>query len=485
MSLRGRITAATVLVVILGVLISSVVAYLATESRLGVFVDRIGEDDARRLGERLGQAYAEAGGWQTADAVLAEAGYSYEGAARRDRSDSGEENHVELVHQDPIRVVIVDADGQVVLDNFDELPPGSSTSSLDGHREPVVVPASNQSVGHVYVDVNHELLSNESHGFLSTLLYIILIGGLVTVGLAVVLAIWLSRRITAPVRALTEATQAVAQGDTTRLRVTTSDELGQMSDAFNRMSSTLESQRELRRRLVNDVSHELNTPLSVIHLEAAGLRDGLQSAETASDHIIQEVERLRGLVTDLDWLAETDHGELRLKLEATPLEEVIGVELERWQPHAQVREVSLSLEMPADCPEVEVDRGRMSQALGNVVVNAINSVDPGGNVVLGARADSDEVVSISIVDDGIGIDPLDLPHIFERFYRAEQTQSRGTRGSGLGLAIARAIVEAHRGTITASSAGPGQGTTVTIRVPVGRGAAAVRASSSGPERRGE
>ena len=317
------------------------------------------------------------------------------------------------------------------------------------------------------------------------MLYIILIGGVVTVGLAVGLAIWLSRRITAPVRALTEATQAVAQGDATRLRVTTSDELGQMSDAFNRMSSTLESQRELRRRLVNDVSHELNTPLSVIHLEAAGLRDGLQSADTASDHIIQEVERLRGLVTDLDWLAETDHGELRLKLEATPLEEVIGVELERWQPQAQAREVSLSLEMPADGPEGEVDRGRMSQALGNVVVNAINSVDPGGNVVLGARADSDEVVSISIVDDGIGIDPLELPHIFERFYRAEQTRSRGTRGSGLGLAIARAIVEAHRGTITASSAGPGQGTTVTIRVPVGRGAAAVRASSSGPERREE
>ncbi len=485
MSLRGRITAATVLVVILGVLISSVVAYLATESRLGVFVDRIGEDEASRLGERLGQAYTEAGGWQTADAALADAGYSYGGASRRDQSERGEENHVELLHQDPIRVVIVDVDGQVVLDNFDELPPGGSASSLDGHREPVVILASNQSVGHVYVDVNHELLSNESHGFLSTLLYIILIGGLVTVGLAVVLAIWLSRRITAPVRALTEATQAVAQGDATRLRVTTSDELGQMSDAFNRMSSTLESQRELRRRLVNDVSHELNTPLSVIHLEAAGLRDGLQSAETASDHIIQEVERLRGLVTDLDWLAETDHGELRLKLEATPLEEVIGVELERWQPQAQAREVSLSLEMPADGPEVEVDRGRMSQALGNVVVNAINSVDPGGNVVLGARADSDEVVSISIVDDGIGIDPLELPHIFERFYRAEQTRSRGTRGSGLGLAIARAIVEAHRGTITASSAGPGQGTTVTIRVPVGRGAAAVRASSSGPERGGE
>ncbi len=485
MSLRGRITAATVLVVILTVLISSVVAYFATESRLGVFVDRIGDDEASRLAQSLGRAHTEVGGWQTADAVLAEAGYTYGGAGRGDRSERGEENHVELFHQDPIRVVIVDTDGQVVLDNFDELPPGSSASSLDGHREPVLGVASGQPLGHVYVDVNHELLSTESDGFLSTLLVIILAGGLVTVGLAIGLAVWLSRRITAPVRALTEATQAVAEGDATRLQVTTSDELGQMSDAFNRMSSTLETQRELRRQLVNDVSHELNTPLSVIQLEAAGLRDGLQSADTASDHIIREVERLRGLVTDLDWLAETDHGALRLDVETMPVAQVFTAELERWQPQAQAREVSLSLQMPADLPDIEVDRGRMSQALGNVVANAINSVDPGGNVVLSARADADDALSISVVDDGIGIDPLELPHIFERFYRTEQTRYRGTRGSGLGLAITRAIVEAHRGTITATSAGPGQGATVTISLPAANAAAELRTNSTAAELRSE
>lgn len=485
MSLRGRITAATVLVVILTVLISSVVAYFATESRLGVFVDRIGDDEASRLAQSLGRAYTEAGGWQTADAVIAEAGYAYDGGGRRDRSERGEENHVELFHQDPIRVVLVNADGQVVLDNFGELAPGSGASSLDGHREPVVGVASGQPVGHVFVDVNHELLSSESQGFLSTLLVIILAGGLVTVGLAIGLAVWLSRRITAPVRALTEATQAVAQGDTTRLRVTTSDELGQMSDAFNRMTSTLETQRELRRQLVNDVSHELNTPLSVIQLEAAGLRDGLQSADTASGHIIQEVERLRGLVTDLDWLAETDHGELRLNLEPTPLDEVISVELGRWQPQAQARQVSLSLQVPVKLPDVEIDRSRISQALGNVLANAINSVEPGGNVALTAEANAVDLVSISIVDDGIGIDPLELPHIFERFYRAERTRSRRTRGSGLGLAIARAIVERHGGTIAAFSEGPEHGATVTITLPVANALAAVSTSSTAAERGSE
>ncbi len=337
MSLRKRIVAATIVMVLATVIVSSLVAYFATESRLGVFVEQIGDDEAARLAHGLSRAHAEAGGWQTADAVLEQAGYAYGATVQREQAVSGEENHVELFHQDPVRIVIVDAQGNVVLDNFGQLAAGSSGASLDGHREPIPAAASNQPAGHVYVDVNRELLSTESDGFLSTLLTIILIGGLVTVGAAILFAVWLSQRITAPVRALTEATQAVARGDLARLQVSTSDELGRMSDAFNQMSSTLETQRELRRQLVNDVSHELNTPLSVIQLEAAGLRDGLQSADAASDHIIQEVERLRGLVTDLDWLAETDRGELRLDLQATSVDELLEAELGRWQSQAQAR----------------------------------------------------------------------------------------------------------------------------------------------------
>ena len=132
-------------------------------------------------------------------------------------------------------------------------------------------------MGHAYVDINREFLSSESHGFLRTLLYVIIVGGVLTVGVAVLLAAWLSKRIAAPVTALTDATQAIAQGDTTQLPVTSSDELGRMSAAFNRMTSALETQRGLRRRLINDVSHELNTPLTVIQLEARGLRGGLQT----------------------------------------------------------------------------------------------------------------------------------------------------------------------------------------------------------------
>ena len=468
MSLRWRIMGSIVFVIVLTVVISVGVGYYATQSRLGVFVDEIGDDQASQLAQNLSREYTTAGGWETVDRPLSEAGYIYDGVPRRERSEESERESFELFHQDPIRVVIAGIDGRVVKDNLSKLLSGAIVTDLDGHRGTVFDLTTNQPVGHVYVDVNHEFLSTESHGFLNTLLYITVIGGTLTVGVAILLAAWLSGRITAPVTALTEATQAIAQGDTTQLPVTSSDELGQMSAAFNQMTSALDTQRDLRRRLINDVSHELNTPLSVIQLEAKGLRDGLQTPESASDHIIQEVNRLRGLVTDLSWLAETDYGEIRLTLEKSSIHELLTTEVDRWQPQSQSRQVELSLQVSADLPDMDLDRMRISQALGNILSNAVNYTEAGGEIVLRAGLDNDETLAISIIDDGIGIHAAELPHIFDRFYRTDQSRNRGIAGTGLGLAITRAIVEAHGGTVAATSEGLGQGVTVTCRLPLNK-----------------
>ncbi len=465
MSLRWRIMSLTVLVVVLTVLVSVSVGYYATESRLGAFVGQIGDGEASQLARQLSREYTAAGGWDTADGVLAEAGYGYAGRPGEERSREGEENHVEALHKDPVRVVIVGVDGRVVADNFFELAPGSPAPELAGHRETVSNLATNQPAGHVYVDVDQELLSSESHGFLNTLLLITLIGGVVTAGVAILLAGWLSRRITAPVTALTEATQAIARGAETRLPVTSSDELGRMSEAFNRMTSALETQRALRRQLVNDVAHELNTPLSVIQLEAKGLSDGLQTPEDASAQIIQEVDRLRGLVSDLNSLAETDHGELALAPEPTSVSGLLTSEVERWQRQARARGVELSLEVSGDIPDLRLDVMRMRQAVGNLLSNAIHASEGGGRVVVGAGLEGDATV-IAVVDNGIGIDTADLPHVFDRFYRTDQSRSRGIAGTGLGLAITRAVVEAHGGAVTVTSDGPGRGTAVAVRLPL-------------------
>jgi len=466
MSLRWRIMGATVVIVLLTVLASIGVGHYATQDRLGVFVERIGQDEAAQLARNLSRQYTDAGGWSTVEQALSQAGYIYPGVRGRERSEAAEGEHLEGFHRDPVRVVIVGLDRRVVRDNFSELPSGTLAGDLGGHRETVFDLTASQPVGHVYMDVNRELLATESHGFLRALLYTTLAGGALTAGVALLLAAWLSRRITAPVTALTEATQAIAQGDTTRLPVSSSDELGRMSAAFNEMSTALETQRELRRRLINDVTHELNTPLSVIMLEARGLRDELQTPQEASDHIIQEVDRLRGLVTDLNWLAETDHGELRLTLETIPVRDLLTEEVERWQPQADARQVELSLEVSVGLPLLSLDRMRMSHALGNVIGNALNCTGAGGHIAVTTRMEGDGTLVISIADDGIGINAADLPYLFDRFYRTDRSRSLGIGGTGLGLAITRATVEAHGGAITIESEGPAQGATVTIRLPL-------------------
>ena len=110
----------------------------------------------------------------------------------------------------------------------------------------------------------------------------------------------------------------------------------------------------------------------------------------------------------------------------------------------------------------------MSQALGNVMSNAIHGTEADGSVVVRAELESEEALAMSITDDGVGIEASDIPHVFDRFYRTEQSRGRGTGGTGLGLAIARTVVEAHGGTITLASDGLGRGVTVTVRLHINR-----------------
>ena len=212
-----------------------------------------------------------------------------------------------------------------------------------------------------------------------------------------------------------------------------------MSMAFNKMVNALQRQRDLRRRLINDVSHELNTPLTVIQLEAKALLDNLQTPTGAARHIIQEVSMLRNLVTDLNTLAETEPGELQLQLEPRPIGNLLISEVARWQPQAQARNIILSLHPLPPLPNLQLDQARLRQALGNIIDNALQHTEQ-GQVVVSATVESEEYLQISVSDDGAGIAAGDVPHVFHRYYRAEQTRSSGT---GLGLDIARAIIEAH------------------------------------------
>jgi signal transduction histidine kinase len=179
--------------------------------------------------------------------------------------------------------------------------------------------------------------------------------------------------------------------------------------------------------------------------------------------IYEEAMLLNRLIDDLQELTLAESGQLRLMRSATAPAQIVTTVVAAAAPQAAERGLTLRTEIDPDLPYINVDAQRIGQALRNLIVNAIAHTPPGGEVVVSA-ASTDESVTISVRDTGEGIAPDHLPHLFERFYRADSSRSRSTGGSGLGLAIVKQWVEAHDGTITIESE-LGSGSTFTITLP--------------------
>ncbi|MDJ0757266.1 MAG: HAMP domain-containing sensor histidine kinase [Ardenticatenaceae bacterium] len=474
MSLRWRIIAAFGLVILLTILLSAGVAFWSTQTELIELTEEIGEFEAESLADILSREYTLVGSLERVELILAELGYLYDPELFAELSLGdpvfADLNELSQLYPDEfetisdLRVIIADQNDVVIADSFFEFNGEILSEISTGHEAEIIDYGADEDriVGTVYIEVLEEYLSLEAEAFLQDTLINTIIGGLLTAIIALLLGAWLTGRITAPVTALTDAARSLTRRtDPEPLPVTSNDELGQMTIAFNQMIEALQTQRNLRQRLINDVSHELNTPLSVIQLEAAGLRDGLQEPQEAAVQIIQEINLLRNLVHDLNWLAETDSGEVQLNLASESLVEILTEEIERWQGQARSQSIHLNLEPLPDLPPILVDRLRMSQIFGNLISNALQHSAADGQITAAASLrpipmEEGEWMVITVADDGEGIDPADLPHIFERFYRADQARSRLSGGRGLGLSLTRQLVRLHGGYIWVESQ-PGLG----------------------------
>ena len=262
-----------------------------------------------------------------------------------------------------------------------------------------------------------------------------------------------SRRVLAPVSALGAAARRLGQGDLSQ-RVPTSsrDEIGQLGSIFNSMAEALEKAERNRRNMMADAAHELRTPLSNIQGYLEAMRDGLLQPDSATiDTIHQQVLHLARLVEDLRLLALAEAGVLSLNRQPDSLEEVIRRSVEAFRPRAEVKGVSISLEVSPELPLVPMDRTRIAQVVGNLLENAIHHTQEAGQVTVLAEVIESSAVRVTISDSGEGVLPEDLPYVFERFYRVDPSRTRATGGVGLGLTIAKQLIEAHGGTIRAES----------------------------------
>jgi signal transduction histidine kinase len=287
---------------------------------------------------------------------------------------------------------------------------------------------------------------------------------------AIALSLLFTRRVIAPVRAMSHATQRIADGRyDERVQVNGKDELAQLASRFNQMAEKLDQIESMRRRLIGDVSHELRTPLTAIKGSMEGLMDGILPATNETyQQIHAEADRLNRLVDDLQELSRVEARAYELNIQPVDVSSLTRTVIKRLSPHSDSKRIFLDLELAANLPHVLADEDRAVQVLTNLTGNALQYTPEGGRVTMIAKRINGEV-QLAVRDTGIGIPPEHLTHIFDRFYRVDKSRSRRAGGgSGIGLTIAKALVEAQGGRMWAESAGEGDGSTFTFTLPVAK-----------------
>jgi signal transduction histidine kinase len=307
--------------------------------------------------------------------------------------------------------------------------------------------------------------ASPEQAFLANVREAVFMGAIGATLVALVIGIFLARTLTRPIRELTAATKAVAAGQLGhQVKVRSKDELGDLAFSFNQMSHDLAQANQQRRQMTADIAHDLRTPLSILLGYTEALSDGkLQATPEIHRVMYHEVQQLSHLVDDLRTLSLADAGELKLNLQICLPYEMLTRTAAAYQGQAEQKNIALTVKVSHDLPAVWVDPDRMAQVLGNLVGNALRYTPAGGQITLAAAADETSV-SLQVLDSGVGIPPEDLPHIFNRFYRADESRQQQQGESGLGLAIAQSITLAHGGSILVEST-PGQGATFTISLP--------------------
>ncbi len=277
----------------------------------------------------------------------------------------------------------------------------------------------------------------------------------------------MSRRMTRPLQELTEATRAVAAGDLEyQVPVRSQDEFGTLAQAFNSMNRKLKTSQQQKRRMTQDIVHDLAQPILVIRGLVESMQEGIVPKSAENLQVVrQEADRLDALARDLHFLEQADSRRLRLNPEWVAPRDLANRFRTMYQEPARRVGIDLQVTVSANLPLVHVDTERFMQALSNLATNAFQHGAAGDTVTLTAAVHEQEVRFI-LTDNGPGVLETDLPHIFDRFYRADGSRNPVSGGSGIGLAIVKSLIEALAGRVWAEAAEP-HGLRMVLSLPVG------------------
>ena len=418
------------------------VAYISgrvTTEQFAVYVSRGGLLRAEAAVPQFAAYYARTGTWEGVEALVT----SWIAGEKTSRGGRGQGR----AGGGAGRLILASAEGMVVADSAGELAGTRLSKEVLAQGSPIVV--DEQQIGTLVITTGDA----SSHGepeeeYLASVQRALLWAGLLAGALGIGLGGVLAYQIIAPIRQLRSAATAIAGGDLSqRVDVTTGDEIGDLATAFNRMTAKLERQQALRRNLVADIAHELRTPLSVVRGSMEAMLDGVHPLDEAHlSPVYEEALLLQRLVDDLRLLSLADAGQLALERRRIEMSELVQSVVNAAEVAARSSKVRLESQVPAGLPPVVGDEQRLRQVLNNLINNALRHTPAGGHVEISART-TEGGIEVAVGDSGPGIDPRDLPNIFERFYRGDRSRTRRSGGTGLGLSIARKLIEAHGGRI--------------------------------------
>jgi two-component system, OmpR family, sensor histidine kinase BaeS len=287
--------------------------------------------------------------------------------------------------------------------------------------------------------------------------------------LMVVTCYLLARRLSKPLRLSSLQAKRIAGGHRdTLISETGTLELNQLITSMNKLVVDLNNQEHWREQSMQDLTHELRTPLTSMLSRMEALIDGIYPAnEENLNRIYAEIDRLCRLVDDVEKLSEAEGAKFQLDIELIDIRNLVRDVYENLIFLAKAKDINFTLHTIYTPCHVEVDPDRFVQIMTNIISNAIKYTAIGGSIDVGITIDHKEMVTIYCRDNGIGISEQDLPLIFNRFYRADKARTRNTGGIGVGLSIAKALIEAHGGTVQAESK-IGEGSMFRIDIPLVR-----------------
>jgi len=431
-----------------------------TASAVRSFMYRGGLTGEGGLVQQLETFYQQNGSWSGVQNLLQSSGHG------RGQGNSGSGGNLGAGNS---RLRVADAAEQTIADTSSATPAGELNDA--DLKNAILLQVDGRTVGYLLAEGGTGFSQRDELFLLDRLTNAGLTAGLIAGGISLLLSLLLAYNLMRPVRELTQAAQYLGQGDLSqRVQIKGGDELSLLANTFNNMADSLQQAEETRRSMTADIAHELRNPLAVQRANLEALQDGVYPlTPQALQPILEQNLLLTRLVDDLRTLALVDSGELKLEITSVDLPGLVERLVERFRPQAAQNQITLLVtsRIPLSSPRTgQVDPFRMDQILNNLLSNALRYTPSGGQIEVVIESD-ERKARVSVHDSGPGIPEEALPHVFERFYRADRSRSRSEGGTGLGLAIARKLAEAQAGSLVAENH-PKGGAIFTLQLSLSR-----------------